>query len=262
MPGQAHRETFPAVVEAHAAPGPVLVVCEHASNVIPAAFGTLGLNEGLRQAHIAWDPGALAVARGLAQRLGAGLVHAPVSRLVYDCNRPPDAAGAMAERSEMHAIPGNLGLTVAERARRVAAVYLPFHDGLHAEIARRLTVGPAPVIVTVHSFTPVWFGVPRAVEFGVIHDADARLAEAVLDEARATLGLRSEMNAPYSAADDVTHTLKLQALPYGLLNVMLELRNDLIATAAAQADVADRLARVLARAVARVTAAPALTRGA
>ena len=233
MPGPAQQETYPAVVEAREAPGPVLVVCEHASNLIPAAFGGLGLSEGLRQAHIAWDPGALALARGLARRLNAGLVHAPVSRLVYDCNRPPDASGAIAERSEMHRVPGNAGLTATARARRVAAVYLPFHDGLHAEIARRLTLGPAPVIVTIHSFTPVWFGTPRAVEFGVIHDADARLAGAVLDEARATLGLRSEMNAPYSAADDVTHTLKLQALPYGLLNVMLELRNDLIVTAAA-----------------------------
>ncbi|MBI1218435.1 MAG: N-formylglutamate amidohydrolase [Rhodobacteraceae bacterium] len=252
MPGPAQNETFPAIVEAQGAPGPVLLVCEHASNAIPAEYGTLGLGEDLRQAHIAWDPGALGLARGLARRLGAGLVHAPVSRLVYDCNRPPDAAGAMAERSEMHPVPGNAGLTAAARARRVAAVYLPFHDALHAEIARRLTLGPAPVIVTIHSFTPVWFGVPRAVEFGVIHDADPRLAEAVLGEARATLGLTCEMNAPYSAADDVTHTLKLQALPYGLLNVMLELRNDLIATEAAQEDMADRLAPVLARAVARL----------
>lgn len=230
----------------------MLVVCEHASNLLPPEWGTLGLPPALTAAHIAWDPGALGLARGLADRLGAGLVHAPVSRLVYDCNRPPHAPGAMAVKSEMHPVPGNQGLTPADRQRRVEAVYLPFHDALHAEIARRLLIGPPPVIITIHSFTPSWFGTPRAVEFGVIHDADPRLALAVVEEA-ADCGLNTQLNQPYSAADDVTHTLKLQALPYGLANVMLEVRNDLIATPAAEAAMAERLAPVLARAVARVT---------
>lgn len=245
--------SYPAVVENRAAPGPMLFICEHASRAFPAEWGRLGLSEAAAAAHIAWDPGALGLARGLAQRLGGGLVHAPVSRLVYDCNRPPDAPGAMAERSEVFAVPGNAGLSPAARLRRVEAVYLPFQQGLAAEIARRVVIGPAPVLVTVHSFTPVWHGQPRAVEFGVIHDADARLAEAVVAEAAGS-GLRTEINAPYAAADGVTHTLRLQALPYGLLNVMLEVRNDLIATPAAEAAVAERLAPVLARALVRIAA--------
>lgn len=245
---------YPALVENRGAPGPMLFVCEHASRAFPAEFGRLGLSEAEAEAHIAWDPGALGLARGLAARLQGGLVHAPVSRLVYDCNRPPDAPGAIAERSEVYAIPGNVGLSAAERLKRVEAVYLPFHQGLAAEIARRITLGPAPVVVTIHSFTPVWFGQPRAVEFGVIHDADPRLARAVVAEAAAT-GLRTELNAPYAAADGVTHTLRRQTTPYGLLNVMLEIRNDLIATQAAEAAMAERLAPVLARAVAAVAAA-------
>lgn len=245
---------YPALVENRGASGPMLFVCEHASRVFPPEFGRLGLSEAEAEAHIAWDPGALGLARGLAARLQGGLVHAPVSRLVYDCNRPPDAPGAIAERSEVYAIPGNAGLSAAERLKRVETVYLPFHRGLAAEIARRITLGPAPVVVTIHSFTPVWFGQPRAVEFGVIHDADPRLARAVVAEAAAT-GLRTELNAPYAAADGVTHTLRLQASPYGLLNVMLEIRNDLIATQAAEAAMAERLAPVLARAVAAVAAA-------
>ncbi len=252
MTDQRAGDTFPAIVERREAPGPALVVCEHASNRLPAEWGTLGLAPGLAEAHIAWDPGALGLARGLAARLDAGLVHAPVSRLVYDCNRPPHAPGAMAVKSEMHAIPGNAGLSPAARQRRVEAVYLPFHATLHAEIARRLLIGLPPVIITVHSFTPTWFGAPRAVEFGVIHDADPRLALAVVGEA-AGCGLNTQLNQPYSAADDVTHTLKLQALPYGLANVMLEIRNDLIATPEAEAAMADRLAPVLARALARVS---------
>lgn len=252
MPARDAIPCHPAVVENRTAAGPFLFVCEHASNALPAPWGGLGLSAAQRRSHIAWDPGAMGLARGLAARLGGGLVHAPVSRLIYDCNRPPGVEGAMPRRSEDQAIPGNTGLSAAARQARVAAVYLPFHDGLRAEIARRMVAGPAPVIVTVHSFTPVWFGVPREVELGILHDADARLAEAVLAVARAELGLRAALNAPYSAADGVTHTLRLQALPYGLANVMLEVRNDLIATAEAEAAMAERLAPVLARALERM----------
>lgn len=241
------------VTKNRGAPGPFLIVCEHASNHFPATFGTLGLSPQERSAHIAWDPGALGVAQGLARLLDAPLVAARVSRLVYDLNRPPHSPGAMAERSERYVIQGNTRLAQAERARRTEAVYLPFHAALRAEIARRLARGRPPVVVTIHSFTPVWLDKPRAVEFGVIHDADPTLARAVLAEAKARTGLDCRLNEPYSAADEVTHTLRLQATPYGLQNVMLEIRNDLIADPAAEAAMAAKLAPVLSAALAAVT---------
>lgn len=246
----AQQAEFPARIDNAAARGRVVLVCEHASNDFPDRWGDLGLDAMQRAAHIAWDPGALGLARGLAARLDAVLVHAPVSRLIHDCNRAPDRPGAMAARSEMHDIPGNAALTPEARAARVAAVYLPFHAALHGEIARRIALGLRPVVVTVHSFTPVYQGIARQVEFGVIHDADDRLARRVLAGAAQGTGLTCEMNAPYSAADDVTHLLRLHALPYGLPNAMLEIRNDLIATPAAEAAMAARLAPVLAAAVA------------
>ncbi|MDT8854196.1 N-formylglutamate amidohydrolase [Paracoccaceae bacterium Fryx2] len=241
---------FAPAIENVGAASRIVLVCEHASNALPAPWGDLGLTPAQRQAHVAWDPGALGLARGLAARLGAALVHAPVSRLIYDCNRAPDKAAAMPARSEVHDIPGNAAISPAERAARTAAVYLPFHDALHGLIARRIALGLAPVIVTIHSFTPVWHGQPRAVQFGVIHDADERLARAILAAARARTPLNAELNAPYSAADDVTHTLRLHATPYGLPNAMLEVRNDLIATPEAEQAMADTLAPVLGDALA------------
>ena len=222
-----------------------LLVCEHASNNFPDTFGTLGLSKAERGAHIAWDPGALGLARGLAQRLDAALVFATVSRLIYDLNRPPHAPGAMPANSEIYAIPGNAAISAQDRVTRTEAVYLGFHTALHREVARRMVLGRPPVIVTVHSFTPIYFGQHRDVEFGVIHDADPSLAKSVVDEARAQTTLRTELNQPYSAADSVTHTLRLQATPYGLLNVMLEVRNDLLATPAAENEIADKLTPVL-----------------
>lgn len=249
---------FPAIIENDAARGRIVLVCEHASNAIPPVWGDLGLSADQRRAHIAWDPGALGLARGLMRRLDAVLVHAPVSRLVYDCNRAPDMPGAMPPRSEVHDIPGNAVISPEDRAARTAAIYVPFHATLHGVVARRIALGLAPVIVTVHSFTPVWFGQRREVEFGVIHDADPALALSAVAEARARTALRTELNAPYSAADDVTHTLRLQATPYGLPNVMLEIRNDLIASPAAEEAMAETLAPVLAAALAGLTA-PAKT---
>lgn len=247
-------ESYPARIDNPQGGGRFVIVCEHASNHIPARWGDLGLDPGARQAHIAWDPGALGLARGLARRLDAVLVHAPVSRLVYDCNRAPDLPSAMPARSEVFDIPGNAAIGADERALRTQAVYVPFHDALHIQIARRIALGLAPVVVTIHSFTPVFHGRPRAVEFGVIHDADDRLAHEIAAAAQAMTSLRTALNEPYSAADGVTHTLRLQAVPYGLPNAMLEIRNDLIATPAAEEAMADRLAPVLAAALAALSA--------
>lgn len=242
-------------LENAAATGPWLVVCEHAANAFPAAWGDLGLSAEARAAHIAWDPGALPVARGLAQALDAPLVAARVSRLIYDLNRPPQAPDAMAERSENWDIPGNRALSPATRLARTRALYLPFHAEVAAQLAGALAQGRRPALVTIHSFTPVWKGQSRAVELGVIHDADPALALAVVGAARRLTDLKVELNAPYSAADGVTHSLRLHAAPYGLPNVMIEIRNDLIATAETQARMAAQLAGVLGEALASQAAA-------
>ncbi|SOB92469.1 N-formylglutamate amidohydrolase [Rhodobacter maris] len=233
------------VIEGRAAPGPFVFVCEHAVNAFPARWGALGLDAATRESHAAWDPGALGLARALAARLQSPLVRATHSRLIYDLNRPPHSKGAMPARSEIYEIPGNRAVTPEERLARTEALYIPFHAELRALLAQKLARGERPLLVTVHSFTPVWHGQPRAVECGIIHDADPSLAEAVLAEACGQTGLDSRLNEPYSAADEVTHTLALQATPLGLKNVMLELRNDLIADAPAQEAMADRLSAVL-----------------
>lgn len=231
------------------APGAALVVCEHAAHRLPARLGDLGLPPHLRRAHIAWDPGALGVAEGLATALDAPLVAARFSRLAYDCNRPPEAVDSVAARSETFDIPGNAGLNDADRAARAAALYHPFRAALSGLIAQRLATGRAVALITVHSFTPVFMGRPRAVEIGVLHDTDARLADRLLASLAAAGRWQVARNAPYGPDDGVTHTLRDQALPRGLPNVMLEIRNDLIATPAAQAKMAAALAAHLAPAL-------------
>lgn len=235
---------------------PLVLVCEHASNLIPAEFGTLGLGHEELAGHVAWDPGAAWVSESLSRQLDAPLIAAGVSRLVIDCNRPPEHPGAMPELSERTAIPGNRGLSPADRAARVAAFYDPFHAAIERVLDARAASGERPGLVTIHSFTPVFLGQPRAVELGIVHDADTRLADGLIDLAVAAGGLAVRRNEPYGPADGVTHTLKRHGLARGLPNAMIEIRNDLLAddglAGGAAGRMADRLAALLTAALARL----------
>jgi len=206
---------------------PVLLICEHASRYIPSDYNGLGLSEEEQKSHIAWDPGALCVAEKLSHMLDATLVSATHSRLLYDCNRPPEAADSIPERSELFDVPGNAALSVEDRKKRVEAFYDPVQKGIRNVIN---AFAEPPVIITIHSFTPVYFGKKRDVELGILHDEDRSLADAMLLKASALESLVIRLNEPYSAADGVTHTLKVHGVDNGFKNVMLEIRNDLIVT--------------------------------
>jgi predicted N-formylglutamate amidohydrolase len=228
----------------------LVLVCEHASNHIPEHLNALGLPSELRDSHIVWDPGALAVAKHLSRSLDARLVASSVSRLVYDCNRPPDAPDAIPARSEIFDIPGNADLSEADKAERVRIYYTPFDSLLSQTIAATPRQPTAPVLITVHSFTPVYRGQHRTTEIGILHDSDTRLADAILALAAGHSPLAFRRNDPYGPADGVTHTLKRHGIRNGLMNVMLEIRNDLIAGASQQRDIAAMLAGLLKQALA------------
>jgi len=226
-----------------------LIVCEHASNYIPDGFENLGLHQKDLQSHVAWDPGAMAVAQILSRDLDAKLVFSGVSRLVYDCNRPPSASDAIPARSELFDIPGNAGLSDADTENRAADYYQPFKNLLAKTLRADANL---QVLVTIHSFTPVFLKQRRDVEFGILHDSDSRLADAMLENAHIMAGMNVQRNAPYGPQDGVTHTLKIHGIANGLLNIMLEIRNDLIADAAQQEAMAKAVATLLRQALATV----------
>lgn len=226
-------------------PAPVLLLCEHASNVFPDAFGTLGLDEETRRSHVAWDPGALDLSRRLSEDWGLPLVYGAVSRLVYDCNRPPEAPDAIPARSEVHEIPGNRDLSPQARDARVAAVYEPFVAAVDAAIER----ADPQAIVTIHSFTPVYFGKQRPVHIGILYDEDTQLADALLSLDWGRFTVRG--NEPYGPEDGVTHSLKRHAVSRGLPNAMIEVRNDLLTDPVGRESVFRLISRNLAHALDR-----------
>lgn len=224
---------------------PILLICEHASNHLPARYGALGLGPAELESHIAWDPGALGVAKELAHLLDAPLIHAAVSRLVLDLNREPSAPDSICTISERTPIPGNLDLDEAERTFRVREVYDAFHDAIDVFADARKAAGQLAAIVSIHSFTPVYRDVSRPWQIGLIFDRDERYARSVEAGLKRDPALAVGMNEPYSPADRVFHTLERHAERRGLPPLMIEIRNDLIRTQDEQALWARRLAPLL-----------------
>ncbi|WP_048646852.1 N-formylglutamate amidohydrolase [Nitratireductor soli] len=246
-------EGQPVAIERQDGRSPVILVCEHASKTIPQALGALGTRPETLDSHAAWDIGALAVAQRLSALLDAPLVFQRFSRLVYDCNRPPEAPDAIPEMSEVHVVPGNRDLSAAARRQRIDEVYEPFRAALAALVSARATQARPPVIVTIHSFTRIYFGITRHRAIGILHDRDRRLADAMLARAEAQ-GIDTALrNYPYGPEDGVTHTLKEHAIARGLANVMIEICNDLISDEAGQQRWAGHLARLLETALDSLT---------
>ena len=238
----------PAVLEHGGGRSRHLLICEHASNRLPWTLGTLGLSASDLERHIAWDIGAEKIARLLSRLIDAPLVLQRYSRLAYDCNRPPDSADAMPEISETTHIPGNRNLTPADRLARISEIYRPFHAAVADLLDCRAAGGVRSMVVSIHSFTPVYKGTPRAVELGILHDRDTGLSAKLIGSFP---GVDARLNEPYGPKDGVLHTLDLHAVPRGLRHVMIEMRNDLISHERGQGEWAERLSASLTRAAAQ-----------
>jgi predicted N-formylglutamate amidohydrolase len=232
-------------VFAGGASSPFLFTCDHAGQRIPRALGTLGLPAAELDRHIAWDIGAAALSRKLAAALDAFLVLQPYSRLVIDCNRPLHAPSSIAMRSERTDVPGNLGLSAEQAEQRARSIFHPYHARIVAELERRAAAGQPTVLVTMHSFTPVFMHAARAWHAGVLYQRDRRLAQPLLALLRAEPGLIVGDNEPYAVSDDTDYAIVEYGERLGLLHVEIEVRQDLIAEEAGQQEWAERLGRVL-----------------
>ncbi|MCR5879312.1 N-formylglutamate amidohydrolase [Phenylobacterium sp. J367] len=229
------------------APSPFLLVGDHAGRETPAALGDMGVAAEDWERHIAWDIGVAGLGASLAALLDAAFVRQRYSRLVIDCNRDPGRPDAICEVSDGTTIPANQHLTPAERARRVDEIVRPYHAAIAGQLDQR--AGRRTCLVALHSFTPVMDAFARPWRFGVLHLEDSPLSRAVLARLRAE-PLAGEVgdNQPYRM-DGTDFTVPHHAHARGLDYVELEVRQDLIAAPAGQAEVADLLARVLTRAL-------------
>ena len=242
----------PAVVRAGNPECPFVLVADHAGNAIPPRMADLGLGEADLTRHIAWDIGIAGFADALAEKLNAPLVRQHYSRLAIDCNRDPARADAIPHFSDGSTIPGNVGLDETERAERIATIHAPYHAAIAAALGGQSC---PPVLLALHSFTPVMNGFARPWHAGVLHDrGDTRFSHAVLAGLRARIDAPVGDNEPY-AMDGIDFTVPHHCYDAGLAYAEIEIRQDLIADAAGQEWWAGLLVGILTGALTNIRSA-------
>ena len=222
----------------------VLFLCDHASNALPAAYGTLGLPDRELARHIGYDIGAAAMTRRLAARFGAPALLTTFSRLLIDPNRGADDPTLVMRLSDGAIVPGNAGVDDGEIAHRRRTFWQPYRDAIRATLDAMSAAGPIPAVVSMHSFTPAWKGVPRPWDFGILWDSDPRFAHPLIEGLTAA-GFLVGDNEPYDGALE-GDTLDQEVTSRGLAGLLIEARQDLVADTAQAEALADRCADVLA----------------
>ena len=238
-------EDVPPVLEVNVSGrSPFLLTCDHYGRLIPRRLGDLGLPESELSRHIAWDIGIAGVAEALSGHLDAHLIAQRYSRLVIDCNRPPASAGSIPRLSEATAIPGNEAMAGDAAESRREAIFDPYHRRIREVIEKRLREGVPTVLVSLHSFTPVYAGIIRPWHIGTLYHRDIRLPPLLLKLLRGEPDLVVGDNEPYAVSDETDYTIPVHGEARRLMNTGIEIRQDLIADQTGQKQWADRLARI------------------
>jgi predicted N-formylglutamate amidohydrolase len=235
-------EPPPFIVENANGSSPFVLICDHAGKRIPRSLGDLGVASGELERHIAWDIGAAAVGSHLSKLLDAFFVRQTYSRLVIDCNRPLDAAGSIAVRSEATDIPGNAGIDEASRRARARDIFHPYHNRIAEELNRRRRENKLAILISVHSFTPSYLDVARPWHIGMLYGKDARIAKLLLARIREEGHWHVGDNEPYAVTATTDFAIPVHGEARGLPHVGLEIRQDLIADESGQREWAERIA--------------------
>jgi predicted N-formylglutamate amidohydrolase len=235
---------------------PLVLVCDHAGRAVPRALGDLGVPRAEWERHIAWDIGALEVTRRLAARFGCTAVASVYSRLVLDCNRRLDDPGLCPEISDGTPVPANMGLSPADRAARIRALHVPYHDAVRRTLGAMRADGLVPLVVSMHSCTPVFKGYERPWHIGVLWKSDPRLPKPLMAGLASMPGVEVGDNQPYDARDGHGFSMREHCERAGYPHALIEIRQDLIDTRAG----CDRWAAIFGDALAPLVDRPEMAK--
>ena len=226
-----------------------VILCDHASNHIPAELKDLGLSPAELGRHIAWDIGAAGVAEALSKMFDAPAVFSPVSRLVIDCNRQLDAADLIPERSDATVIPRNLNLSESARTLRVERWFQPYHAAVESILDERASRGAATIVLSIHSMTDNLAGSRRPWQIAFSSHEDRSRVQLMIDVLRRSSDIEVGDNQPYSMEPAVDYSIPFHALRRNLPYLQVEFRQDEVQHTDAQVRWAKRFASALAEAL-------------
>ena len=223
------RDPHPVRVSNPEGASPFLLVSDHAGRRRPASLGDLGVAPADWDRHVAYDIGMQGVGGLLARSLDAVLVEQRYSRLVIDCNRAPGHPASVPSLSERTSVPANADLGADARSRREREILHPYHLAIERLLMRRAAEGRRTVLVSLHSFTPVYDGQARPWRAGVLHDGRSMFSRAMLASLRCRFGEAIGDNEPYRLDPASDYTVPRHAWTSGLDHVEIEVRQDLVA---------------------------------
>lgn len=232
------------IIDGDASIGLVLLA-DHATNRVPARYDRLGLPEGAFERHIAYDIGIEGLTRALAARLGVPAVMSRFSRLLIDPNRGEDDPTLVMRISDGAIVPGNHPISAEEWQHRLLTYHRPYHHAVSETIGRvARTGGRAPLVISLHSFTPYWKGMPRPWHITVLWDSDDRAVHPLLSALGALPGVTTASNEPYDGALR-GDTMFRHCMTAGIPHALIEVRQDEIGSTAGIEHWASRLAPIL-----------------
>lgn len=241
----APEEPYPVIEANTAGASPFFFTCDHYGRHIPRGLGHLGLPASELERHIAWDIGIAGVAMRLARMMDAHLIAQHYSRLVIDCNRPFDSPGSIPLLSEATTIPGNSGLSAKQIAARRQEIFTPYHARIAEALDARAARKRPTVLISLHSFTPIYAGIERPWHVGTLYQHGHGLPHLLLELLHAEGDLVVGNNEPYSVSHATDYTIPVHGERRSLINSGIEIRQDLIADERGQQQWAERLARIL-----------------
>tara|TARA_Y100000590_G_scaffold445232_1_gene577063 strand:+ start:62 stop:874 length:813 start_codon:yes stop_codon:yes gene_type:complete len=205
-----------------------IILCDHASYNIPKKYNKLGLSSYNLKKHIGWDIGALKVAKKISKNINNTLIHSGYSRLLIDCNRSLKSQGSFLTKSEDIEIPGNYNISRKEKILRSKRYYFPYHNQIKKFINQSLKSGVVPSLVAIHSFTPVYHGKFRKWHVGILQRSDKRLSSLFIKDIKKNKKIILGINEPYKLDLPGDFTIPFFSESYGLPNVLIEIRQDLL----------------------------------
>jgi len=226
---------------------PIILVSEHAGNKIPASLGNLGVSDHDLADHIGWDLHIKDVGIALSERLDAPYFYQPYSRLVIDCNRPPDSPQSILEVSDGRRISGNENLSTADVLARQQEIFQPFHGAISSLLNARMERGQTSILVTFHSFTPLMRAGAEVrpwqitFQYGRNPQMSHQLMKLLAEDPSVTVG----DNVPYPVRPETNYGIPVHGEQRNLLHTMIEIRHDVIADEAGKALWVKKISNVL-----------------